>query len=90
MYKLICYELKSHPTKKRFDYKMVTRTFFFFKRLLLSCFTSAADFEHGTDTKAQSDFNSITPNSSLFKLPCLKNKPAISPLDILSLRPPEI
>ena len=44
----------------------------------------------GTATKAQSCFNSMVPNWSLLISPCLKNKPAISPFEILSFLPPEI
>ena len=47
-------------------------------------------FSSGTDTKAQSCFNSIVPSSSPISLPCLKNKPAISPLEILSFSAAEI
>ena len=43
-----------------------------------------------TETKAQSFFNSITPSSPLERFPCLKNKPAMSPFEILSFLPPEI
>jgi len=47
-------------------------------------------FSVGTDTKAQSCLSSIVPSSSPTSPACLKNKPAMSPLDILSFRPPEI
>jgi len=68
----------------------LTRTFFFLSRVLLSVWMSFCDLEIGTATNAQSCFSSILPSSPLLKLPILKNKPAISPLDILSLRPPEM
>lgn len=56
--------------------------------LVLSIIPSALAL--GIATKAQSCFNSITPISDLSKWHCLKSKPAISPFDILSFRPPEI
>ena len=72
------------------NYRSVTRTFFFFRRVLFKCNTKSSAKLNGTATKAQSCFSSIVPNSYLFNLPCLKKRPAISPLEILSFRPPEI
>ena len=68
----------------------LTRTFFFLSRVLLSVWISCCDLDIGTATNAQSCLSSILPSSPLLNLPTLKNSPAISPLDILSLRPPEI
>src|SRR5690606_158464 len=65
-----------------------TRTFFFLSLVLFTSGSSLFMFSERTATNAQSCLISIKPNSSDFSLPCFINKPAMSPFEILSRRPP--
>ena len=69
---------------------MYTLTFFFFNLVLLIVSIIIVAFVFGTATNTQSCLSSIIPISDLSRLHCLNNTPATSPLEILSLRPPEI